>query len=91
MAVRPSEDIDLFSADRGRPAEVVADVVAAIRRHQLTVPPTRRTSDLVQMMVSGPGGETCKVDLGLAGAAEAAQRSQWPLPGSMCPSWGAGR
>jgi hypothetical protein len=25
MAERPSEDIDLFSADRGRPAEVEAD------------------------------------------------------------------
>lgn len=54
MAARPSEDIDLFSADRGRPAEVEADVVAAFRRHQLTVTVTRRTSDLVQMMVSAP-------------------------------------
>jgi predicted nucleotidyltransferase component of viral defense system len=65
MAARLSEDIDLFSADRGRPAEVEADVAAAFRRHQLTVTVTRRTSDLVQMMVSGPDGETCKVDLGI--------------------------
>lgn len=65
MAAHPSEDIDLFSADRGRPAEVEADVVAAFRGHQLTVTVTRRTSDLVQMMVSGPDGETCKVDLGI--------------------------
>lgn len=65
MAARKSEDIDLFSADRGRPAEVEADVVAAFRRHHLTVNVTRRTSDLVQMMVSGPDGETCKVDLGI--------------------------
>jgi len=34
MAARPSEDIDLFSADHGGPAEVEADVVAAFRRHQ---------------------------------------------------------
>lgn len=65
MAARLSEDIDLFSADRGRPAEVEADVVAAFGRHQLTVTVTRRTPDLVQMMVSAPGGETCKVDLGI--------------------------
>lgn len=65
MAARPSEDIDLFSADRGRPAEVEADVVAAFDRHQLSVTVTRRTSDLVQMMVTGPGGQTCKVDLGI--------------------------
>jgi len=65
MAERPSEDIDIFSADRGRPAEVEADVVAAFRRHHLTVTVTRRTSDLVQMMVSEPNGETCKVDLGI--------------------------
>lgn len=31
MVARPSEGIDLFSADRGRPAEVVADVVAAFQ------------------------------------------------------------
>jgi predicted nucleotidyltransferase component of viral defense system len=65
VAARQSEDIDLFSADRGRPAEVEADVVAAFRRHQLTVTVTRRTPDLVQMMVTGPVGETCKVDLGI--------------------------
>lgn len=65
MAARLSEDIDLFSADRGRPAEVEADVAAAFGRHQLTVTVIRRTPDLVQMMVSGPGGETCKVDLGI--------------------------
>ncbi|HZM77865.1 MAG TPA: nucleotidyl transferase AbiEii/AbiGii toxin family protein [Candidatus Limnocylindrales bacterium] len=65
MAARPSEDIDLFSADRGGPAKVEADVVAAFRRHQFSVTVTRRTSDLVQMMVGGPDGETCKVDLGI--------------------------
>ncbi|QSB16854.1 nucleotidyl transferase AbiEii/AbiGii toxin family protein [Natronosporangium hydrolyticum] len=65
MASRPSEDIDLFSSDRGRPAEVEADVVAAFRSHQLSVDVTRRTSDLVQMMVCGPEGEICKVDLGI--------------------------
>jgi hypothetical protein len=65
MAERPSEDIDLFGVDRGGPAEVEADVVAAFRRHRLAVTVTRRTSDLVQMMVSGPCGETCKVDLGI--------------------------
>lgn len=65
MAARPSEDIDLFSADRGRPAEVEADVAAAFRRHQLTVTVIRRTSDLVQMVVGGPDGDTCKVDLGI--------------------------
>jgi predicted nucleotidyltransferase component of viral defense system len=65
MAARPSEDIDLFGADRGGPAEVEADVVAAFRGQQFTVTVTRRTSDLVQMMVGGPDGETCKVDLGI--------------------------
>ena len=34
MAERPSEDIDLFSADRGRPAEVEADVVCVGHTHQ---------------------------------------------------------
>jgi predicted nucleotidyltransferase component of viral defense system len=65
LAARPSEDIDLFGADRGGPAEVEADVVVAFRRHQFTVDVTRRTPDLVQMMVNGPDGETCKVDLGI--------------------------
>jgi predicted nucleotidyltransferase component of viral defense system len=65
MAARPSEDIDLFSVDRGGPAAVEADVVTAFRRNQFTVTVTRRTPDLVQMMVSGPHGETCKVDLGV--------------------------
>ena len=31
MAARPSDDIDLFGLDRGRPAEVENDVVAAFR------------------------------------------------------------
>jgi hypothetical protein len=65
MGARPSEDIDLFGVARGGPAEVEADVVAAFRRHQFIVTVTRRTPDLVQMMVSGPDGETCKVDLGI--------------------------
>jgi len=46
MAARLSEDIDLFSTDRGRPAEVEAEVVAAFRGHQLTVtghPPYSRS------------------------------------------------
>jgi len=51
MAARPSDDIDLFKLDRGGPAEVESDVVAAFRKHQLTVNVTRRTPDLVQMMV----------------------------------------
>jgi hypothetical protein len=65
MAARPSEDIDLFGADRGGPAEVQTDVVAAFRRHQFAVTVTRHTPDLVQMLVSAPGGEICKVDLGI--------------------------
>lgn len=37
MGARLSKDIDLFSADRGRPAEVEADVVTAFGRNRLTV------------------------------------------------------
>lgn len=65
MGARPSEDIDLFSARRGSPAEAEADLVAAYRADGLTVEVTRRTPDLVQMMVSDDDGHSCKVDLGV--------------------------
>jgi hypothetical protein len=65
MATRPSDDIDLFGLERGTPEQVDADVVAAFRRHRYEVTVTRRTPDLVQMMVTAPDGETCKVDLGI--------------------------
>lgn len=42
---------------------------------QLDVTVTRRTSDLVQMMVSELNGETCKVDLGTSAVATTGNNS----------------
>jgi hypothetical protein len=65
MASRPSEDIDLFSPVRGSPGEAAADLIAAYRNGGFGVAVLRETADLVQIEVTGAGGEACKVDLGV--------------------------
>jgi len=65
MGTRPSEDIDLFSAERGSPGAVADDLIAAYHAEGLGVHVSLRTPDLVQMEVTGTGGEGCKVDLGV--------------------------
>jgi hypothetical protein len=67
MGTRPSEDIDLLSAERGSPGAVADDLIAAHHAEGLGVHVSLRTPDLVQMEVTGPGGEGCKVDLGRSG------------------------
>lgn len=65
MGARPSEDIDLFSADRGSPGMVADDVLDAYRREGFRVTVRLRTADLVQMLVTDPQAGSCMVDLGV--------------------------
>lgn len=65
MGVRPSEDIDLFSARRGSPDAVADDVIAGYEDLGFLVEVMRRTPDLVQMTVRDGNGNGCKVDLGV--------------------------
>lgn len=65
MTSRPSEDIDLFSSERGGPGEVEDDLVAGYRRHGYTVTVLRSTPDLVQLTIEDDQGYECKVDLGV--------------------------
>ena len=65
MGARPSEDIDLFSSQRGSPEQVADDVIAAYVRQGLRPEVARRTPDLVQMTVTDSDGSACKVDLGV--------------------------
>ncbi|MFA1549661.1 nucleotidyl transferase AbiEii/AbiGii toxin family protein [Actinomadura chokoriensis] len=65
MGTRPSEDIDLFSSQRGSPEQVADDVIAAYTQQGLRVEVARRTPDLVQMTVADSNGHACKVDLGV--------------------------
>ena len=65
MGDRPSEDIDLFSAQRGSPTAVADDVLDAFTRAGFTVIVGLRTADLVQMEVTDAQGRGCKVDLGV--------------------------
>lgn len=62
---RPSEDIDLFTLERGRPAKVASDLVTAYEDQHLAVNVTRHTADLVQMLISDDDDRTCKVDVGV--------------------------
>jgi Nucleotidyl transferase AbiEii toxin, Type IV TA system len=65
MGDRPSEDIDLFSAERGSPAAVAGKLLDAEAREGFTVMISLRTADLVQMEVTDVKGQSCKVDLGV--------------------------
>jgi hypothetical protein len=65
MGARPSEDIDLFSSQRGSPEQVADDVIAAYASQGLRPEVARRTPDLVQMTVTDSDGSVCKVDLGV--------------------------
>lgn len=65
MGARPSEDIDLFSSQRGSPEQVADDVIAAYVRQGLRPEVARRTPDLVQMTVTDSDDSACKVDLGV--------------------------
>lgn len=65
MAARPSEDIDLFSPQRGSPEQVADEIIAEYMRQELRVEVARRTPDLVQMTVADSDGHACKVDLGV--------------------------
>jgi hypothetical protein len=55
MGARPSEDIDLFTAERGSPAAVADDLIAAYEREGLRVTAGLRADDLVQMEALGAG------------------------------------
>lgn len=65
MGARPSEDIDLFAAERGSPAAIADDLIGAYRREGFTVTVGLRADDLVQMEVTDADGHSCKVDLGV--------------------------
>jgi predicted nucleotidyltransferase component of viral defense system len=65
MGTRPSEDIDLFSADRGGPGEVAEDVLDAYRCEGFEVIVRLRTADLVQLQVTDAQARSCMVDLGV--------------------------
>jgi hypothetical protein len=65
MGDRASEDIDLFSAERGSPVTVADDLLDAYARAGFTVIVGLRTADLVQMEVTDAQGRGCKVDLGV--------------------------
>ena len=65
MGDRPSEDIDLFSAERGSPATVADKLLDAYAGEGFTVMISLRTADLVQMEVTDVKGQRCKVDLGV--------------------------
>jgi hypothetical protein len=56
MGDRPSEDIDLFSAERGSPAAVADDLLGAYTREGFTVSVGLRTADLVQIEVTDAQG-----------------------------------
>jgi hypothetical protein len=65
MSARPSEDIDLFTAERGNPGAVADDLIGAYEREGFIVSVGLRASDLVQMEVADTEGQRCKVDLGV--------------------------
>jgi hypothetical protein len=65
MGTRPSEDIDLLTPQRGSPDAVADDLIRAYASDGLTVEVQLRTADLVQMEVTDPHGQRCKVDLGV--------------------------
>ena len=65
MGARPSEDIDLFSAERGSPAAVADDLIDVYRSEGFGVTVSFRTDDLVQMEVTDAQDRGCKVDLGV--------------------------
>jgi hypothetical protein len=65
MGTRPSEDIDLFSPERGSPDAVADDLPDAYLREGLAVTVRLRTADLVQMEVTGTQDQSCMVDLGV--------------------------
>jgi hypothetical protein len=65
MSDRPSEDIDLFSNERGSPGNVADELRDAYTKAGFSVEVRLRSPDLVQMGVSDAHGRTCKVDLGV--------------------------
>jgi hypothetical protein len=65
MGARPSEDIELFTTQRGNPDAVADDLIGSYQRAGLTLEVQLRTADLVQMEVTDPCGPRCKVDLGV--------------------------
>ena len=65
MAARPSEDIDLFSPERGSPAAVADDLIDAYVSEGFSVTVGMRSADLVQIMVTDASGNSCRVDLGV--------------------------
>jgi hypothetical protein len=65
MGTRPSEDVDLFSPERGGPGMVADDLIDEYAREGLKVTVRLRTPDLVQMDVADAGGHHCNIDLGV--------------------------
>jgi hypothetical protein len=65
MGTRPSEDIDLFSAERGGPGAVADHLQSVFHREGLEVTVRLRTADLVQMLVADAQSRSCMVDLGV--------------------------
>jgi hypothetical protein len=65
MGTRPSEDIDLFSPERGSPDAVADDLIDAYLREGLAVTVRLRTADLVQIEVTDTQDQCCMVDPGV--------------------------
>lgn len=65
MGTRPSEDIDLFSPERGGPGMAADELIDEYARDGLKVTVRLRTPDLVQMEVADADGHRCNVDLGV--------------------------
>jgi predicted nucleotidyltransferase component of viral defense system len=65
LSARPSEDIDLFSAERGSPDAVADDVLNAYRHEGFEVAVRVRSADLVQLQVTDAQAGSCLVDLGV--------------------------
>lgn len=65
MGTRPSEDVDLFSPERGSPGMVADDLIDEYAREGFKVAVRLRTPDLVQMEIADVRGGRCNVDLGV--------------------------
>lgn len=65
MGTRLSEDIDLFSPERGSPSVVADDLINGYEREGFKVAVRRRTPDLVQLEVTDASDQRCNDDLGV--------------------------
>lgn len=77
MGTRPSEDIDLFTAERGSPAAAADELIAAYEREGLQVTVTLRADDLVQIDLIDDSGRSCKVDLGDSSGPRRRSPARW--------------